>query len=122
MVCRKTDTQNAEEAKKRWTDGRKYTLTLVQPSGEQLSLIAGYIEEVGCYCLQMHPQHTCVTRRKASLHWDNGHAKGVWLTREEARFAADGSPTSLLLEPTWKTLRRSGGSVSRDSGSDREEG
>ena len=54
LWCRKTNPQNAEVAKKTWTDGRKYTLTLVQPSGEQLSLIAGYVEEVGHQALQMH--------------------------------------------------------------------
>ena len=46
-LCRKTNTKNAEEARKSWTEGRKYTLTLVQPNGEQLGLIAQYMEEVG---------------------------------------------------------------------------
>ena len=37
-----------------WTDGRKYTLTLVQPNGEQLGLIARYMEEVGSQSICMH--------------------------------------------------------------------
>ncbi len=54
-VCRHTNTQNAEEAKKSWKDGRKYTLTLVQPNGEQLGLIARYMEEVGLWeCTETH--------------------------------------------------------------------
>ena len=59
-VCRKTNPQNAEVAKKTWTDGRKYTLTLVQPNGEQLSLIAGYVEEVSHQSIQVHPGQTWV--------------------------------------------------------------
>lgn len=49
MPCRKTNLQNADVAKDTWTEGRKYTRTLVQPNGEQLSLIAGLVEEVGLY-------------------------------------------------------------------------
>ena len=48
-LCRHTNKQNAEEAKKNWKDGRKYTLTLVQPNGEQLGLIARYMEAVGLW-------------------------------------------------------------------------
>ena len=44
--CRKTNPKNAEEAKAKWTEGRKYTLTLVQPNGAQLEIIAGYMEQV----------------------------------------------------------------------------
>ena len=53
-VRRHTNTQNAEEAKKNWKEGRKYTLTLVQPNGEQLGLIAHYMEEVGLLKIQIH--------------------------------------------------------------------
>lgn len=49
FACRKTNPENAEKANKEWKDsGRKYTLTLVQPNGQQLELIAKYIEEVSC--------------------------------------------------------------------------
>ena len=58
-LCRKTNLQNMEVAKDTWTEGRKYTRTLVQPSGEQLSLIAGYVEEVGCQSCQLHCENTC---------------------------------------------------------------
>ena len=47
LLCRNTNLQNADVAKDTWTEGRKYTRTLVQPNGEQLSLIAGLVEEVG---------------------------------------------------------------------------
>ena len=48
-ACRKTNAENAEKANKEWKDSRrKYTLTLVQPNGQQLELIAKYIEQVSC--------------------------------------------------------------------------
>lgn len=48
-ACRKTNPENAKKANKEWKDsGRKYTLTLVQPNGQQLELIAKYIEQVSC--------------------------------------------------------------------------
>lgn len=56
-LCRKTNTQNAEMAKKSWTEGRKYTLTLVQPNGEQLGLIARYMEQVGFHSFCMRSKY-----------------------------------------------------------------
>ena len=59
--CRKTNPKNAEEAKAKWTEGRKYTLNLVQPNGSQLEIIAGYMEQV---CLRhfrgLNSPATCV--------------------------------------------------------------
>lgn len=77
-LCRNTNLQNMEVAKETWTDGRKYTRTLVQPNGEQLSLIAGYVEEVGCHSRQSHFAQTCVAKLREPLCPDHERRFAPW--------------------------------------------
>ncbi|CAL5224697.1 g7424 [Coccomyxa viridis] len=78
-----TNTQNAEEAKKNWKDGRKYTLTLVQPNGEQLGLIARYME-AGKIRLVVEKEFPLEQIRDAHKEVEGGHVRGKVVVKVSA--------------------------------------
>ncbi|CAK0787537.1 hypothetical protein CVIRNUC_010757 [Coccomyxa viridis] len=79
----KTNPKNAEEAKAKWTEGRKYTLTLVQPNGAQLEIIAGYMEQ-GKVRLLVEKEYTLEQIRDAQVHAEKGHVRGKVVVKVNA--------------------------------------